>query len=95
MCPLELILQYLGINGITSVFVEGGSAVFTGLLREVTVNRLVICMAPILLGSDALPALRNMGIGSLDSAFRYRITQQRRLGNDLWMELEPVTSEKG
>ncbi len=93
--PWELILQCLGKNGITSVLVEGGSTVFTGLLREVTVNRLVICMAPILLGGDALPALHDMGIGSLDSAFRYRITRQRRLGDDLWMELEPAISEKG
>ena len=85
----EPILRLLGNNGITSILVEGGGIVFTGLLRENLADRVIISIAPKLLGNNALPAIGDLGISNLDKAFHYRIITQRRMGDDLWIELEP------
>jgi len=85
----EPILRLLGNNGITSVLVEGGGIVFTGLLRENLADRVIINIAPKLLGNSALPAISDLGISALDDAYRYRIITHRRMGDDLWIELEP------
>ncbi|KPL08048.1 hypothetical protein AMJ86_02050, partial [bacterium SM23_57] len=88
----EHILEILGKNGITSVLVEGGSAVFTGILRENAADRIIVNIAPKLLGDDSLPAVGDLQISSLEKAHQYHITKHKRLGDDLWVELEPLKS---
>jgi diaminohydroxyphosphoribosylaminopyrimidine deaminase/5-amino-6-(5-phosphoribosylamino)uracil reductase len=90
--PWEHILRLLGNNGVTSLLVEGGGGVCTGLLRERAVDRLMICMAPKVLGGAAIPAIGDLGIASLTEALRYRIIRHRRLGEDLCIELEPINT---
>jgi diaminohydroxyphosphoribosylaminopyrimidine deaminase/5-amino-6-(5-phosphoribosylamino)uracil reductase len=85
----EHILRLLGNNGILSLLIEGGRTVFTGLLKEKMADRIIISMAPKLLGSTGFPAVCDLGISALDAAYRYRIITQHRLGNDLWVELAP------
>jgi diaminohydroxyphosphoribosylaminopyrimidine deaminase/5-amino-6-(5-phosphoribosylamino)uracil reductase len=85
----EPILRLLGNNGITSVLVEGGGNVFTGILRENLADRLIICISPKLLGNNAFSSIGNLEISSLNEAINYRIIMQRRIGYDVWIELEP------
>jgi diaminohydroxyphosphoribosylaminopyrimidine deaminase/5-amino-6-(5-phosphoribosylamino)uracil reductase len=89
----EHILTALGKNGITTVLIEGGNAVFTSILKQKAADRIIVIIAPKLLGSMALPAIGDLRIGALDKALDYQITAQKRLGDDIWVELKSIMPE--
>lgn len=64
------------------LFVEGGAATAAAFLRADLVDRLLLYRAPILLGGG-LPALADMGLGSLaDAHGRWLLHDRRVLGAD-------------
>ena len=63
-------LRALAARGITRVMVEGGREVAAALLRARLVDRLVLYHAPLVLGSDGLPAVAGLGVEHLDDAVR-------------------------
>lgn len=68
--------------GVRSVMVEGGARVITSLLRDRLADRLVICLAPIVLGRG-VEAVGDLGIAQLAEALGLRGLHVRRLGDDL------------
>ena len=75
-------LRLLGLQGIRSVMVEGGARVITSLLRTRLADRLVICLAPIVLGRG-VEAVGDLGIARLGQALGLRGMHVRQLGEDL------------
>ncbi|WP_088367027.1 bifunctional diaminohydroxyphosphoribosylaminopyrimidine deaminase/5-amino-6-(5-phosphoribosylamino)uracil reductase RibD [Sphingomonas dokdonensis] len=64
------------------LFVEGGAGAAAAFLAADLVDRLVLYRAPILIGGGR-PALRDIGLGSLDAAHgRWTCTDTRQLGSD-------------
>ena len=68
--------------GISSVMVEGGAQIVTSLLRERLADRLVVCVAPIVLGRG-IEAVGDLGIAQLAQALGLCRVDLRRLGDDL------------
>jgi GTP cyclohydrolase II len=75
-------LHRLGASGVCSLLVEGGARVITSLLRQQLVDRLAVCVAPIILGSG-VEAIGDLGIAELASALGLRELDVRRLGHDV------------
>jgi len=55
--PIGPLLRRLGKRGIQDVLVEGGSELYTTALEANEVDKLVMFMAPLLLGGDEAPGL--------------------------------------
>ena len=55
----------VGQIGVRSLLVEGGARVITSLLRQQLVDRLAVCIAPIILGRG-IDAIGDLGIADPD-----------------------------
>ncbi|MCX7634217.1 MAG: bifunctional diaminohydroxyphosphoribosylaminopyrimidine deaminase/5-amino-6-(5-phosphoribosylamino)uracil reductase RibD [Syntrophales bacterium] len=78
---LKALLAVLGKRGITSLLVEGGSAVLTTVIKERLADRLIIVVAPKLVG-DGLPPVGDLGIVTMDEALHFPQAVVRRRGVD-------------
>ena len=79
---LEALLDDLGARGITSVLVEGGGQLITAMLRERRVRRLVVSIAPLVLGSG-IDAVGELDILRLRDALAFRRASFSQLGEDV------------
>ena len=77
-------LAELWARGIKHVFVEGGPEVASHFERLNVVDEYLIYLAPVLLGGDRV-SLKDIGVGSIDSAHRLEILEQRMLGQDIFI----------
>jgi len=82
---MEDLLKILGRMGVTSVLVEGGAKIITSFLRERLADKIVIVMAPKLIG-EGIEAVGNLEIRDLHEALRISPMKTRRLGDDIVIE---------
>jgi len=75
-------LVNLGRRGIESVLVEGGAATVTSLLAARLVDRLVIAIAPKIVGRGT-EAIGDLKIDRLKDALMFSSFKMRRLGSDI------------
>ncbi len=80
------VLRELGRRGVTSVLVEGGASLAAELIRAGLVDRLVLFLAPILLGGDGIPLVGSLGARHPTTALRLRGMRMERIGQDLVVE---------
>ena len=92
---LGALLDELGSRGMLSVLVEGGAGVITAMLRERRVRRLIVSIAPLVLGTG-IEAIGDLDIMRLRDALAFRRAAFSQLGPDVIFdgELEP-RSEAG
>ena len=84
---LPALMTALGKRGITSVLIEGGSTVNATALREKLVNRVVLYIAPTLMGGqDAKAVIGGRSPKLLAQALALRHVTVRRIGKDLVVE---------
>jgi diaminohydroxyphosphoribosylaminopyrimidine deaminase/5-amino-6-(5-phosphoribosylamino)uracil reductase len=83
---LRALLEALWARGVVSVLLEGGGDLAAGALRERMVDRLLMIVAPLLIGGDGRPAIGPLDAARLAAA--PRLVDQRivRLGPDLLWE---------
>lgn len=80
-------LARLGRMGVVSVLVEGGPTVLASLQAERLGNRLVVFMAPTVLGGRRAPGpFGGVGAGLLSEGWAWRFTELSRVGPDLCIE---------
>ncbi|HKP85227.1 MAG TPA: dihydrofolate reductase family protein [Blastocatellia bacterium] len=79
---LRALLEELGRRGIKSALVEGGSGIITSLLTERLVHRLVIVIAPKIIGRG-IEAIGDLNVTRLGDAIRFSEFKTRRLGPDI------------
>jgi diaminohydroxyphosphoribosylaminopyrimidine deaminase/5-amino-6-(5-phosphoribosylamino)uracil reductase len=82
---MEDLLGKLGRMGITSVLVEGGAKIITSFLRERLADKIVIVMAPKLIG-EGIEAVGDLEIRDLNEALQISRMKMRRLGGDIVIE---------
>jgi diaminohydroxyphosphoribosylaminopyrimidine deaminase / 5-amino-6-(5-phosphoribosylamino)uracil reductase len=78
---MRLLLE-LGKRNISSVLVEGGAAIITSILAEQLPDRVVIIIAPKIVGKG-LDAIGDLGIKSINESLKITYRKVRRLGDDL------------
>lgn len=81
------LLRWLGAQGISSVFVEGGSEVFGSFIDAKCVDRFYWFVAPKIIGGRAAKsAVGGSGVARIASALQLRSCTVRRLGSDFLFE---------
>jgi diaminohydroxyphosphoribosylaminopyrimidine deaminase/5-amino-6-(5-phosphoribosylamino)uracil reductase len=83
-------LEALWGEGVVSVLVEGGGRLAGALLAAGLVDRFYWIQAPLWLGGRGTPAVSGWDVASLDSAERWTVVDQRRLGADALLVLDRV-----
>jgi diaminohydroxyphosphoribosylaminopyrimidine deaminase/5-amino-6-(5-phosphoribosylamino)uracil reductase len=84
--PFGAVLRALAERGITSLLVEGGATVAAEALRARVVDRVVLFMAPAILGGDAVPAVGPLDLRRVADALRLDVLAVGRSGPDLVIE---------
>lgn len=89
---LGALLSELGRRALDSVLVEGGAGLITALLREHRVRRLVVSIAPKIVGAG-IEAVGDLDIVRLRDALAFRRASFSQVGPDVIFdgELEPWT----
>ena len=82
---LHHLLLRLGDDGVSSVMVEGGAGIVTSLLAARLVDRLVVCIAPKVIGAG-LDAVGDLGIRNLADALVFERCEVRQLGPDVMFD---------
>jgi len=75
-------LQALGRRAVRSVLVEGGSGIITSLLSAGAVDRMVVVIAPKIIGRG-IEAVGDLGIVRLGDAMTFASFTTRRVGPDM------------
>jgi 5-amino-6-(5-phosphoribosylamino)uracil reductase/diaminohydroxyphosphoribosylaminopyrimidine deaminase/5-amino-6-(5-phosphoribosylamino)uracil reductase len=83
--PLDDLLATLAERGVRSLMVEGGARIITALLRSRLVDRLVVTVAPKLLGVG-IEAIGDLGIDDLSRALALRDLRVTHYGSDLVLD---------
>lgn len=92
---LTALLARLAERGIHELLVEGGHRILTAFLRARLVDRLIITVAPMIVGSG-IDAVGELGVEHIVDAQRFAVTRVYPLGEDVMIELVPraITPEQ-
>jgi diaminohydroxyphosphoribosylaminopyrimidine deaminase/5-amino-6-(5-phosphoribosylamino)uracil reductase len=81
---LAALMDILGGMDITSLLVEGGSAIMGSMIRQRLVDKFYIFKAPkILGGNDGIPMASGPGPRKMEGCLRLRDVKVRRFGDDI------------
>ncbi|MCH9634202.1 MAG: Riboflavin biosynthesis protein RibD [Chlamydiae bacterium] len=83
---LKQALVVLGQKGVLQLMVEGGSQLFSSLIKENLVNKLVLYMGACLLGAEGVSLFSKLKLESIDDAIRMHLNQMLRLGKDIRLD---------
>jgi diaminohydroxyphosphoribosylaminopyrimidine deaminase/5-amino-6-(5-phosphoribosylamino)uracil reductase len=84
---LAALLDELGRREVASVLVEGGAQIAGSFIEEGLADKLVVFMAPKLIGgADAPGAVAGCGAAAIEQAWPVRDIRCRRLGDDFMIE---------
>ncbi len=87
--PPEAILSALAERGIATLLVEGGGKIAGTFLRDGSVDRLVMFMAPVMFG-EAVRSVSGWAASTPAEGRRFSISRIRKMGDDLMVEALPV-----
>ena len=82
---LSDLFMKLGQKGVSSVLVEGGSSVITSVIRKGLADKLVVIIAPKIVGKG-IEGVGDLGITSMDQAMTLHQHKFRKLGQDILFE---------
>ncbi|MBA4397757.1 MAG: bifunctional diaminohydroxyphosphoribosylaminopyrimidine deaminase/5-amino-6-(5-phosphoribosylamino)uracil reductase RibD [Syntrophus sp. (in: bacteria)] len=82
---LDKLMVELGKRDISSVLVEGGAGVITSVLRERLADRIVVVVAPKIVGKG-IEAVCDLGIRIMDDAMKISVRQVTRKGGDFVLD---------
>jgi diaminohydroxyphosphoribosylaminopyrimidine deaminase/5-amino-6-(5-phosphoribosylamino)uracil reductase len=85
---LKVVVETLAAQGLKRLFVEGGGQVAASFLRCGLVDVIEWFRAPIVIGGEGRPAIGALAVPGLADAPRYKRTEVRELGDDLWERYE-------
>jgi len=83
LIDLSSALGLLGARGLTQLLIEGGGRLAAALLRADLVDRLVWFHAPVLLGSDGIPAVAGLDPNALAGMPRFEPLGTELVGEDV------------
>ena len=94
---LAHLLKCLGEREVTSVMIEGGEGIFTSAIEEGIIDKVLLFVAPLLVGGKTAPTLfGGVGIEHLAQALRLRRPRIEQLDGDLLVEgYLPATEPSG
>lgn len=88
---LNDLLGKIGKMGIMTLLVEGGSQVITSFLKQKLADKVIICVAPIIIG-NGLNAIGDLGVKKVDKALKLEDLKWSRSGPDMMLSGRPIWS---
>jgi diaminohydroxyphosphoribosylaminopyrimidine deaminase/5-amino-6-(5-phosphoribosylamino)uracil reductase len=89
---IQDLLIHLGRRGITSLLVEGGAEVYSSFLNEHQVDKLILFIAPCLIGGrKAVGMIGGTGIAYMNEAIRFKEMNVKLWSGDILVEAYPET----
>ena len=82
---LKKLFAELGKRGVSSILVEGGAAVITSVLKEKLADRIVIVVAPKIVGKG-VEAVQDLGIATMGDALTLSAPRILRKGGDIILD---------
>jgi riboflavin biosynthesis pyrimidine reductase len=82
---LKDLLRKLGKREIVSVLVEGGSEIITSLLKAGVVDKMIIPIAPKIVGKG-LEAIGDLNINKINKAIKFSSFKTMKKGDDIIFE---------
>jgi riboflavin-specific deaminase-like protein len=82
-------MKLLAARDITSLFVEGGGTLHAAFIRAGLYDKFIVAIAAKLIGADGRPAIWDLGLDRLEQVPQFVVRRNRRVGKDIWLELEP------
>jgi riboflavin biosynthesis pyrimidine reductase len=82
---LDRLLRRLGARGISALLIEGGRELITAALRARLVDRLVVCIAPKVIGAG-VEAVGDLHIDHMSEALTFARVRVTTVGEDLIFE---------
>ncbi len=82
----KVLMRRLAARGITSILVEGGGELAAEILRARLVRKLLLFVAPRILGADGVPMIGRLGLRALERSPRIEWKRSRWIGADLLLE---------
>ncbi|MGY0505510.1 bifunctional diaminohydroxyphosphoribosylaminopyrimidine deaminase/5-amino-6-(5-phosphoribosylamino)uracil reductase RibD [Luteimonas sp. e5] len=92
LLALDEVLAELARREVNEVQVEAGATLAGAFLRSGLVDEILIYVAPRLLGDTARPMFDGLGIDSMADALSLRIIDNRQVGPDMRLLLQPEAS---
>lgn len=90
---LDALLADLYERGIHSVIVEGGSQVLSEFIRRGLWQKMIIFVAPMIVGGSAAPSIfSGEGVAKLTDAYRFRFDRVEAVGGDVMITTYPSES---
>jgi diaminohydroxyphosphoribosylaminopyrimidine deaminase/5-amino-6-(5-phosphoribosylamino)uracil reductase len=83
---LEALCRYLGERGVASVLVEGGATLSATLLRRCLVDKVLLFVAPKIIGGDGISVVGPCGVETMEQVINLRDMVSQPLGNDVLLE---------
>ncbi len=88
---LRPLMKKLGALGIQSILLEGGPTLNAGALEERVVDRILLFVAPKIIGGKGAPGMvGGEGVWRMRNARQAQILKVRRIGPDLMIEARPI-----
>ncbi|MDI6776850.1 MAG: bifunctional diaminohydroxyphosphoribosylaminopyrimidine deaminase/5-amino-6-(5-phosphoribosylamino)uracil reductase RibD [Syntrophales bacterium] len=87
---LKKLLTELGKRNVSSILVEGGAEIITSTLKEELADRVIIVIAPKIIGKG-IEAVGDLGSKITADAFRLSYKKVSRKGDDIIIELQVVS----
>ncbi len=82
--PLKIALERLKCFGIYKILVEGGSELAASLLNEKLVNKILLFIAPIIIGGkDACSSIGGKGVKFVNKSIKIKHMHVSRIGRDI------------
>lgn len=81
---LEALLQELARRGVSALMVEGGPQLVASLLEEGLVDKIVVYVAPVIIGGREAPGIvGGRGADTVDGSMKVEVDHFERIGTDL------------
>jgi diaminohydroxyphosphoribosylaminopyrimidine deaminase/5-amino-6-(5-phosphoribosylamino)uracil reductase len=88
---LAALMKELGSRGIQSILLEGGPTLNASAWEERIVDRLLLFVAPKVIGGRETPGMMGgEGVGKVKNARRVEVLRVRKAGEDLMIEAKPL-----
>jgi len=87
---LKQLLKKTAVEGYGEILCECGSTLASELLKAELIDRMSIFTAPVLLGSEGIPAFGDIGVTTISDGVRLTEVNHRICGNDILTEGEVV-----
>ncbi len=95
---MEALLVALGARGVADLLVEGGATLSATLLQRQLANKIVVFVAPKIIGGDGIDVVAALGVDTMADAFLWHGMTSQNVGEDVMLEAylkpsEPLSEE--